>query len=74
MKDEGTNGVFADFLPTLQQLTERRLDELVEAGHITESVRAVAATGEAIALGIMVGYLDTCLEMPSFKRTAQRIA
>lgn len=59
--------MFAEFVPSLEEIIVGRLDELVDAGHITQSVRDVAEMGNVIALGIMVGYLDTCLEMPSHR-------
>lgn len=58
--------MFQEHDAALEMVIGHRLDELLAAGHITESVRQVANQGGWIAWGIMVGYLDTCFDMASY--------
>lgn len=54
-----------NLVPSLEEMIEGRLAELLYAGYITPSVYQAADIGSEVALGIMMGYLDTCLDLPA---------
>jgi hypothetical protein len=53
---------------TLQIVFGERLRELVSDGQITESIYQAAQDSPAVAHGIIMGYLDTCWDLPACSR------
>ncbi len=49
---------------TVKSQLDARLRELVTADQITESIYLAAVDRPAIACGILMGYLETCWDLP----------
>ena len=54
-----------DMVPSFGELIGARLAEILHAGFITPSIYEAAVTSGPVALGVVAGYLDTCLDLPS---------
>jgi hypothetical protein len=53
---------------SLQVVFGERLRELVGDGHVTESIYLAAQESPAVAHGIIMGYLDSCWDLPAATR------